>query len=207
MTAQDKQDHEEKALARLPNQFIDSTNLRNLISANAGRFQGLNDELIKLLDFRAVSTSTGKQLDNIATILDMERSSGESDISFRSRLISETAVLSKSGEVEHIIEVYTLLTEAATIFYSEIYPAGFQITAHVASDAEDPDVDAAIISAMANVRSGGIDMVLVLSTETDYFMFDSSVNVDGSGNGTSSAEHGFGSSADVDGGQLSRVLV
>lgn len=206
MTVEDKQTHVDDALARLPNQFINSTNLRNLISLNAGRFQGINDMLIKLLDERAISTSAGKQLDAVATILNLYREIGETDASFRSRIYAETSVLAKSGEVEHIIEIYTYLTEATSVFYDEIYPAGFQITAHVAVDAEDAETDAEIIEAMENVKAGGVDMILTISTEADYFMLDSSVNADASGNGTIDASHGLGSSSDVDGGQLSRTL-
>lgn len=206
MTIQDKQTHVEDALNRLPNQFIGSENLRNLISISAGRFQGINDQLIKLLDKRAISTSSGKQLDNIATILDLARDAGETDTAFRARVIAETSALARSGEVGHIIDIYTLLTTATSIFYDEIYPAGFQVTAHVAIDAEDDEEDAEIKLAMENVRAGGVDMILIKSTETEFFMLDSSANVDASGNGTSSAEHGFGWSTEVDGGQLARSI-
>ena len=206
MTVQDKQTHVADAVARLPNQFVDSDNLINLISTNAGRFQDLNDELIKLLDQRAISTSTGKQLDNLATILDLTREVGESDVSFRARFLAETTILARSGEIANVMDLYLLLTSATEIVYDEIYPAGFQIVAHVASDAEDAEEDTAVIDAMNDVKAGGVDMVLIISTEIEYFMLDSSANVDGSGNGTSSAEHGFGWSTEVDGGQLSRSL-
>jgi len=384
MTIQDKQNHTENALARLPDQFIDSTNLRNIISIGSDRFQGLNDDLIKILDGTSLSTSSGKQLDNIATILNLIRISGESDADFRARILTETGSLARSGEVEHVIETYILLSSATKAFYAETYPAGFQITAHktelenllkyseqfgdaiwvksnitvsddvidspcgsgtgdkivediinglhyfgqsvslidntvytvsiyakagerdkllvqhtdkagvnirvdfdltagqityegalvvdsfielieddwyrcsVSYDSRsggsstsitwfielygsylgdgvsglyvcgaqitktdyltdyikatsapvlfDNSLDETITSAMNSTKAGGVSIILVISPETDYFMFDSSANVDGSGNGTSSAEHGFGSSSDVDGGQLSRVL-
>ena len=57
MTVQDKQDHTEKALSRLPNQFIDSENLRNIVSISSDRFQGINDELIKMLNNMSLLSS------------------------------------------------------------------------------------------------------------------------------------------------------
>lgn len=207
MAVEDKQDYTEAALARLPDQFVNSTNLINLVSISSDRFQGLNDEAIKILDGRSLSLSSGKQLNNIATILNLTRISGESDEDFRARILSETSALARSGEPSHVIDIYLLLTDATSVFYAETYPAGFQLTAHVAEDAEDDATDASTLESMRKVKGGGIGMVLVISTETDYFMLDSSVNVDGSGNGTSSADHGLGSSTDVDGGQISRLLI
>lgn len=206
MTIKDNQDYTEKALARLPNQFIDSSNLINLVSIQSDRMQWLNDELIKMLDGMSLSTASGKQLDNLATILNLVRITGESDSDFKSRITSETAVLAKSGEVSHVIDVYLLLTEASLVFFIENYPAGIQLTAHIATDAEDSDVDSAIINSMNNVKAGGVDMILVISPETDYMTFDSADFVDSNGNGEINASEGFGSSTDVEGGQLSRVL-
>ena len=206
MTIKDNQDHVESALGRMPGQFIDSTNFRNIVSISAGRVQGLNDEAIKILDGRSLTLSSGKQLDNLATILNVTRIPGELDGPFRDRILSETSALAKSGEPGHVIDVYLLLTGAASIFYSEIYPAGFQMAAHVATDPEDADVDASILESLGKTKAGGVDMILVISPETDYLMLDSSDNVDGSDNGPISAEHGLGSSIDVEGGQVSRVL-
>ena len=207
MTIKDIQSHVSDAVARLPDQFIDSSNLINLVSLGAERMQGINDEAIKILDGMSLSTAIGKQLDNLATILNLIRIVGESDDDFRARIFSETSVLAKSGEPSHVIDVYLLLTEASIVFFNENYPAGIGLAAHVASDAEDSSIDSSIINSMNNVKAGGIDMILVISPETDFFLFDSEANVDASGNGASDASGGFGSSLDIDGGQLSRVLV
>lgn len=207
MAIEDKQDHTEAALSRLPDQFVNSTNLINLVSISSDRFQGLNDEAIKILEGRSLSLATGKQLDNIAAILNLTRISGESDKDFRQRILSETSALARSGEPSHVIDIYLLLTGASRVFYAETYPAGFQLTARMAIDIEDAEADASILESMRKVKAGGVGMVLVISTETDYFMLDSSANVDGSDNGPISAEHGLGSSTDVGGGQISRVLI
>jgi hypothetical protein len=206
MPITDNQDHVEEAKARLPRQFDNSPNLVALVGLNAGRFQDLNDTLIKVHEETSVLTGYGKQLDNIAQYLNLTRITGESDSAFAARIIAETAVLAKSGEPEHLIETYKLLTSAITIFYAEYYPAGVQLTAHVASYPEDPDVDESIVTGMDNARAGGVDIALIISPETEYFMLDSSDNVDGSGNGTSSADYGLGSTSEADGGRLSRVI-
>lgn len=206
MAIKDSQNHVESALGRMPGQFIDSSNFRNIVTIGADRVQGLNDEAIKILDGRSLTLSSGKQLDNLATILNVTRSPGEPDSDFRVRVLSETSALARSGEPRHVIDVYLLLTEAISIFYTEIYPAGFQMAAHVAVDPEDPDTDALILESMGKTKAGGVDMILVIAPDTDYFMLDSAANVDGSDNGPISAEYGLGSSTDVDGGQVSRVL-
>jgi len=206
MTIKDNQDYTEKAIARLPNQFIDSSNLISLVTLNSDRMQGINDEAIKMLDGMSLSTASGKQLDNTATILNLVRISGESDDDFRARIFAETSVLARSGEPGHVIDVYLLLTEASSIFFNENYPAGIQLAAHILSDAQDADTDNAIINSMQNVKAGGIDMILIISPEEDFFFFDSSENVDASDNGTIDASGGFGSTLDADGGALSRAL-
>jgi len=206
MTIKDNQDYTEKAIARLPNQFVDSSNLISLVTLSSDRMQGINDEAIKMLDGMSLSTASGKQLDNTATILNLVRISGESDDDFRARIFAETSVLARSGEPGHVIDVYLLLTEASSIFFNENYPAGIQLAAHVLSDAQDADTDNAIINSMQNVKAGGIDMILIISPEEDFFFFDSSENVDASDNGTIDASGGFGSTLDADGGSLSRAL-
>lgn len=203
----DNQSHTEQALARLPSQFINSTNLRNLVSINSDRAQDLNDELIKILNGRSVNDAVGKQLDNIATIFNLTRVPGETDIVFRARILAETAALARSGEPEHIIESYIVMTEAGSVFYAEIYPGGVQVTAHVLNDTFSTQEDTAIVNAMNNVRAGGIDIILIIAPETDYMMFCDVSEVDANGNGPIDESHGLGSIFDSDGGQLSRVLV
>lgn len=203
----DNQSHVEQALSRLPNQFINSVNFRDLVSLNAGRAQGINDELIKILNGRSINDAVGKQLDNLATVFNLTRIVGESDASFRARILAETAALSRSGEPEHIIETYIVLTEAVRVFYQESYPAGVQVTAHLTTDTLSTQEDTAIVNAMNNIRGGGIEIVLIIAPETDYLTMDDVANVDGSGNGTIDASEGLGSILDSEGGQLSRVLI
>jgi len=196
--------HADIALARLPDQFYGATNLRNILSLYAGRYQELETVFNALLDERAISTANGAQLDRIAEILDLSRPLGETDSAFRSRLFAQTSILQQSGEIEVLISVFKGLTGATTVFSADVYPAAVQLVAHVAVDINDPTTDSQIRLAMTSVKAGGIDLILQFAPVADTFYFSSAVDADVNGVGPIDALHGFSNVSQVTGGKLSR---
>lgn len=199
-------DHAQRAKDRLPDQFNDATNLLALIDALGSRYQGIEDVLYDLYANRTITLSTGKQLDNAATILNVTREVGETDNAFRARIFSATSQLEKSGEMESVIELYNFLLNPALVRYQEIYPAGFQLTAHIDTDPNDPTTDENNRAAMNVVKAGGIEMLLYVARENDSFYFSDTSEVDGSNNGPTDILSGFGDETLTDGGKLARAF-
>lgn len=198
--------HPERALDRLPNRFSRSSQFRDLIELIGNRHQEIENTLVDLLELRGLSSANGKQLDNAGQILNVDRDVGENDASYRSRLFSATAQLEKSGEIESVIEVFGFLYSTTSVIYAEIYPAAFSLTAHVATDDEDPELDQYNYTAIQSVRAGGVDFHVTLSPQTDYLYLSDVSEVDANGDGPIDADHGLGDESLLEGGMLSRAL-
>jgi len=199
-------DHATRAKDRLPDQFNGATNLLALIDIIGARYQSVEDVVYDLYENRTITNSNGKQLDNAATILNVVREAGESDNAFRARIFAATSQLEKSGEPESVIELYKFLLNPALVRYQEIYPAGFQLTAHIDTDPNDPATDANNRAAMEVVKAGGIRMHLYVARENDDLYFSDASEVDGSNNGPTDILHGLGDEALTDGGKLARAF-
>lgn len=207
MTITQITDHSDRALARLPSQFEAATNLQALVSLCASRIQIIESVFWDLLNFRALSTATGLQLDNAGQVLNLDRILAESDASYRARLFAATSQLEKSGEPEHVIEVFNfLMATGNSCQLFDVYPAALQITAFTDVDPLDAVLDSYNRAAMNETKAGGIDLVLQVSPLTSDFYFADYSETDVNGNGPTDALHGFGDEVLTDGGQLSRYF-
>lgn len=199
-------DHATRAKDRLPDQFNGATNLLALLDALGSRYQGIEDVLYDLYANRTITNSTGKQLDNAATILNVVREVGELDNAFRARIFAATSQLEKSGEPESVIELYKFLLNPLLVRFQEIYPAGFQLTAHIDTDPNDPTTDTNNRAAMDVIKAGGVEMLLYVARENDDLYFSDASEVDGNNNGPIDILHGLGDEALIDGGKLARAF-
>jgi len=199
-------DHAQQAKNRLPRHLDGATQFNALIDILGSRIQGLETELFNLLDERFLTVAVGVQLDGLGQILDLDREVGQSDAAYRQALIGVTGQLSLSGQIEPLITVFDNLTSAAFIFISEFYPAGVLMVAHYDADAEDPVIDVGIVEAMAAAKAAGVELDLRYAEQTTYLELADISEIDGSGNGPSSADHGLGDETLTEGGGLARKL-
>lgn len=210
MTIPEINDHAEKIKERYPAQFRDdgvrNVNLNKLIDIIGGRVQELETQLMKILNERHLSVAVGVQLDGIGEILDLDRELGEADEPYRARLVGRTGELAKSGEIESLIATFMPLTGAAAAWVAEYYPAGVMMIAHLDADAEDPDVDAAIVEQMNKVKAGGVDLILGFAEETTFLELSDESEADINNDGPQSADNGLGDESLTEGGGLSRVI-
>jgi hypothetical protein len=206
MTIEEIDDHAEQIRDRYPDRYRTAANHQKLIDIFGSRFQELETQLFKILDERHLSVAVGVQLDGLGQILDLERELGESDESYRARLVGRTGELSKSGEMENLITSFLTLSQATSVFASDFYPAGVLLVALTDIDAEDPAIDQAIIDQMALVKAGGIKLILEFAPETDYYELSDVSEVDGSNNGPISSTNGLGDESLTEGGGLARVI-
>jgi len=182
-------------------QFVD------LIDIFSARTQELEDQLIKLLDERAISNSAGAQLDGIGVILNTPREVGETDNAYRNRLTGVTGQLALSGEIETLITVYLALTQAASVEAIEYYPAGVMLTAVYDGDIQNPDLDQSIISAMNETKAAGVELDLRFVEEGTFLELADESETDANGNGPIDPNQGLGDEVLTEGGGLARAII
>ncbi len=209
--------HQTDAKARLPGWLADSTNFRAFLDVLVAPYQDIEDLLISLLDGHSIENAIGVQLDVIGRILDSVRTSlGQPDADYRSQLFGRAAELSKAGEVETLISTWLGIWEPIRVLYDEFQPAAFELIAELLVDPEDPDQDAAAVSAIARAKGGGIRAILAIGVPI-MFLWGDSADADGSGDLADAPDTGWGDSADADangditpgagnGGNFTRIL-
>ena len=113
------------AVGRLAAQYDAAQNLEKLIRQAADRYQGLENVFWSLLTERGLSTSVGKQLDGIGSIIGEPRI-GRGDDEYRSAIRVRIALNKAAGEPENVIAFIVGLTDATRVAWKEIYPAKVQ---------------------------------------------------------------------------------
>lgn len=182
--------HLDEMLARLPAHLQDASNLASLLEVSAGQYQALESALQDMLVLRSIDTAMGTQLDGIGQIVDLARVLGETDEQYRTSLRTRVLSLSRSGEVETLIQAFLELTGSGNAQYVEIYPATFQISGVPTVDIGDPEVTDLIEERMRGVKAAGIQMILLYASG---FTLAQESEVDGNGDGPVDSDEGFGS--------------
>ena len=189
------EDHDDKAIARLTGFTLESPNVQRLVRALTVGTQNIEDVLDDLINKQAISTAEGVQLDNLGTILDLERIPGQSDVSYRTSLLGRAAGLaSQSGTAEQLIQIYLLLLDADSVVSIDLQIATFEMTA-VGTDDGSPS-DSEVISSMGNAKSAGVQLILQIGI-APLFLWGDESDVDGSGDLPATAT-GWGDEADAD---------
>lgn len=125
--------HIQRAISLLAAQFQETkaddspTNLQKLLQALVASAQDIEDVNWELYSERWLTTAIGAQLDGIGQILGLPRNLGESDESYRERLLFQSFINRSTGTPEEIIFVLSTLTQATQVNYYELYPAAFQL--------------------------------------------------------------------------------
>ena len=190
------EDHDDRAIARLTGFTLESPNVDRLVRALTVGVQDIEDVLDDLINKQALSTAEGVQLNNLGTILDLERTSGQSDVSYRTSLLGRAAGLAaQSGTAEQLIQVYKLLLDASSIISIDLQSATFEMTAVGVDDGTPSDSD--ISTSMGNAKAAGVQLILQIGV-APLFLWGDSADADGSGDLPASSM-GWGDSADADG--------
>lgn len=171
-------DHFERAISLLASQFREApptvglTNFQKWIKVIVDMFQELDDQNYLLLTMRNLDTAEGVQLDGLGQILGLERQPDESDEDYRERLRFQIFINQSKGTPEEMIRVLTFLTKASKVWYSEVYPAMFQMTTNGLTF---PDPVSELIEALHSVSPAGVQYVPVTAIydSTSPFTFSS----------------------------------
>ena len=117
MTVEKITNHEEQALAKRLEQWIDKPNLESAIKSLVGGYQEIETMFCDLNEKRIdINNSEGEQLDQIGTIVGQTRQ-GLTDEFYRILLLAKIAINVSNGEPERIISIAKLLTNAEFIHY------------------------------------------------------------------------------------------
>jgi hypothetical protein len=117
-------DHSAESLKRLITQFRNKPRIEGMITAFSDQIQSLEDTLYDLgVTGRSVFTAVGQQLDRIGEIVDQERPLNFSDEIYRIILLAKIGLNVSQGEIEAVIGVYGLITQASLVHLQEYYPA------------------------------------------------------------------------------------
>lgn len=151
-----------EALARLPSWLQKSSNLQDLITIFADRYQTLENIAWTLYTERDINSAIGEQLDVIGVIVTLARLSGQSDNDYRIALLGRIPYLSYSGEAEVLINTYLSLfqTPMGNALYVELIetqPSTVKLTVNILTD---PGIDVQAQAVMSRIRAAGINLIL-----------------------------------------------
>ncbi len=189
--------HVERATARNPSFTQGSTNIGKLDAALITSIQRIEDTFDDLINKQALSTAEGVQLDNLGTILDLEREPGQSDVDYASALLGKASGLStQSGTAEQLISTFLLLTLADSVVSTDLYPATFELTAIGAGIDDGSPTDQVIISTMGDAKPAGVYLGLQINNTVGY-VWGAEADADANGDILAAAT-GYGAEADAD---------
>ena len=174
----------ERAVALLASQFQirnpdgSPTNLQKIIQAIANQAQDINTQQQLLMTMRYLNTAEGLQLDGLGQILGLARIPGQTDSSYREDLQFQIFINQSHGTPEEVMKILKFITDSSMVWYSELYPAAYQMAANgfVGLDAViDPTANPSdIIGLIQSVSPAGVAFVALAATyNTNPFVFSS----------------------------------
>lgn len=121
--------HEETGLSRLISQWTDKPVMRGLVQSFMQSVQGLEDDLMALLNERNIYDAIGEQLDVIGLIVGVERL-GRTDEEYRNELLKQIAINNSDGSTENVISVMESITGTDSVSLWEHFPASYFLIIH-----------------------------------------------------------------------------
>jgi hypothetical protein len=167
-------DHQTQALKRLITQYKGAALIEAIIRTGSNQIQGLETAFFDLLNQRALTTSSGQQLDRMGTILNLQRN-GLSDDVYRIKLMNKVSQNISEGTPEDLINIYKILMQAESIQYLEIYPASvvmFAVNPNPIGEVSE------IRLSLDSAKPAGVE-VQALSSTAPFLVFDEDADGEG----------------------------
>ena len=152
-------DHKTDARALFTDQFRGRKVLQGLIDSWCVAIQAVETMLWQVINARTIANAVGDQLDKNGALVGEARQ-GRNDANYKPAISLRIRVNRSNGEAEDVLQVLTLALGVSPFTYTEIYPAGFYVTAYnlAASTA------LALGTAIRKSRAAGTRGVFYLST-------------------------------------------
>lgn len=186
-------DYADRVVARMIQKLKRSVSIRGILTAFAAQAQEIEDALYGLLATRDLSIAEGVTLDNIGSIVGAPRE-GLDDAAYLLRIKAQILINRRSGEIETLITICTLLFPGATARLVEFdEDPGALVHLYLESVTTDYTTAARIAALLRAAKAAGVRLLLLWqpAEDADTFTF-------AGGDGL-----GFGDSANAaTGGQL-----
>lgn len=143
--------HIEDALNRLLTQYKKKPLIAQTITALIEQIQDLEDSNQEFYDKRALETATGIQLDLLGTIVGQGRGTLDDD-DYRILIKVKIGQNTSQGGPVKVIDIFQLLTQAATVYYQNLGGGGVELEA----DAVLPQDSTGIYASMEQVVAAGV---------------------------------------------------
>jgi len=115
-------DFEERAKARLPEQFKNKVRIEGALDAFSDEVQELEDAADQVLLERTLADSIGEQLDLLGTIFDEPRA-GQSDADYRDAIKQKIFRIGSNGEPNTLLDSLKFLAGSVSTKLTELFPA------------------------------------------------------------------------------------
>lgn len=126
-------------------------------------FQSLETDSTSIENKWNVFTDTGVELDGIGEILNLERTYNETDTDYRERLLSQIAINTSKGDINDLIRVFKLISDATKV---RIINHGIGLFAVEINATELYLIDA------INIPAGGCRIASLVMYDDSTFTFD-----------------------------------
>ncbi len=166
-------DHTAIALARLPQQFRDKTNIEALIRALVGPATAIETALLALLAERSVTVAVGDQLTVLGDIVGQGRA-GLDDDDYRRYIRARIATNKSNGLVSDLIKVARLVLDDDDAVLVVDQQGVAAVVVRVLEAVLDVAVRDILITFMRQTKSAGVRMLVETLTELEAasFAFD-----------------------------------
>lgn len=167
--------HDAQALARLAQQFAESTNLRLLVSVSATSVQTAEDVLWALYSERLLTSAVGEQLDNLGAIVGQAREAATDD-QYRARLAGRILANRSDNGIDTLLAIVrAVLGSTVQATLTSYPPAAFELDVAGPVTADDAEVLAGLI---ADARAAGVGARLITNEDPDdeAFTFEEPVD-------------------------------
>lgn len=152
----------------------EDTEWHALIVALANQFEELEATKDDVVQTRSVDDATGKQLDKLASLFQLERRTGEPDSTFRLRLKLELRSPAAAGTYDDVLNIVSLLvdTEATNVELRERYVTAPVVTVFIPTD------DVGEIQVPGGVLKDAIDKVTAAGVGSKVALISSAITYD-----------------------------
>jgi len=164
-------DYADRVVARLIEKLKRSVSIRGVLTAFAAQAQEIEDALAGLLVTRDPNLAEGTTLDNIGSIVGAPRE-GLDDAAYLLRIKAQILINRRSGEIETLITICTLLFAGATARLVEFDDdPGALVHLYVESITTDYPTAARVAALLRAAKAAGVQFRLIWQPAEDADTF------------------------------------
>lgn len=164
-------DYADRVVARLAQQFKKSVGLKGLLTAFAAQAQEIEDALYGMLVTRDLSLAEGATLDKIGSIVGAPRA-GLDDAAYLLRIRAQILINRRSGEIETLITICTLLFPGAVARLVELAAdPGALVHIYLEGVTTDYATASRIAALLRAAKSAGVRLWLIWQPAEDAETF------------------------------------